>query len=51
MKPVIIQHLIRQLRKTRPKKIVEDSTPQSHGTAGTIFVLLLAVIILIVALE
>ena len=55
MKPVLIQHLIRQLKKTQPKKIVEDTAPQLNGTvnstAATIFILLLALVILIVALD
>ena len=50
MKPVLIQHLIRQLKKSQPKKIVED-TPQPSNKASTIFVLLLAVIILVIALK
>ena len=50
MKPVLIQHLIRHLRKTRPKKIVED-TPQLSSKTATICVLLLAVVILIIALK
>ena len=50
MKPVIIQHLIRNLRKTRPKKIVEDVS-QPSNKAATIFVVLLAVVILLIALK
>jgi len=50
MKTVLIQHLIRQLKKTQPKKIAED-TPQSSNKIPTIFVLLLAVVILLIALK
>lgn len=50
MKPVLIQHLIRHLRKAQPKKIVED-TPRPLDKTATIFVLLLAVVILIIALK
>ena len=50
MKPVLIQHLIRHLKKKRPSTIVEDG-PKDHSTSATVFVLLLALIILIVALN
>ena len=50
MKPVLIQHLIRQLKKTQPKKIVED-TSQPSGKTATVLVVLLAVVILLIALK
>lgn len=50
MKPVIIQHLIRQLKKTQPKKHVEDTSPPSN-MIPTVFVLVLAVVILVIALK
>ena len=50
MKPVIIQHLIRQLKKTQPKKSVEDTPPPS-SMISTVFVLVLAVVILVIALK
>ena len=51
MKPVLIQHLIRQLKRTRPNRTIEETTARPQSKWPTIFVLLLALIILIVALE
>ena len=48
MQPVIIQHIIKQLKRVEPSKIVKDD-PKGHGILGTTFVLVLALIILIVA--
>jgi hypothetical protein len=48
MKPVIIQHIIKQLKKHKPSAKVQDD-PKNHSTLGTTFVLVLALIILIVA--
>lgn len=50
MKPILIQHLIRHLRKAQPKKIVEDTLPPSN-MIPTVFVLVLAVIILVITLK
>ena len=50
MMPVIIQHIIRQMKKYRPSKIVQDE-PQDHSTFATVAVLVLALIILLVALN
>lgn len=48
MKPVLIQHIIKQLQKHRPSKIIKDDT-KDHSILGTTFVLVLALVILIVA--
>ena len=50
MKPILIQHIIRQIRKSRPSKVVEDE-PKDNSTLATIAVLILALIILAVALN
>ena len=50
MKPILIQHIIRQIRKSRPSKVVNDE-PQDHSAFATIAVLVLALIILLVALN
>ena len=51
MKPVLIQHLISQLKKTQPKKHVEDTPPPPSSMIPTVFVLVLAVVILVIALK
>ena len=51
MKPIIIQHLIKQLKKKTPNTIVEDAPSKDHSTSATVFVLLLVVMILVVALK
>ena len=48
MQPVIIQHIMKKLKRVRPSKIAEADT-KDHSTLGTIFVLVLALVILIVA--
>ena len=48
MQPVILQHIIKQLKKVKPSKIAKDNT-KDHGKFATIFVLSLALVILIVA--
>lgn len=50
MKPVLIQHIIRQIKKSRPSKVVQDE-PKDNSTLATVAVLLLALVILVVALN
>lgn len=51
MKPVIVQHILKQLKKSKPKKFVVKDEPQYHSTFATVAVLVLALIILLVALN
>ena len=48
MQPVIIQHIMKKLKRVIPSKIAEADT-KDHSTLGTTFVLVLALVILIVA--
>ena len=48
MKSILIQHIIKQLKKHKPSTRVQDDD-KDHGTVATIFVLALALIILIIA--
>ena len=50
MKPVIIQHIIKQLKKVKPSKIVVD-TNKDHSKYATIFILVLTLIILMVVFK
>ena len=50
MKPVIIQHILKQLKKSRPKKFVVEDEPKDNEALATGLVLVLAITILIVAL-
>ena len=48
MQPVIIQHIMKKLKRVIPSRIAKADT-KDHSTLGTIFVLVLALVILIVA--
>ena len=50
MKPVLIQHLLGQLKKRKPFQS-KVNNPHEHGTTATVFVLILALIILLMVFK
>ena len=49
MKPVIVQHILKQLKKTKPKRFVVKDEPKDSEALATGLVLVLAITLLIVA--
>ena len=51
MKPVLVQHLIKHLRKKQPNKIVEDTSKPYNSNVATVFLILFVLLILAVVFK